>query len=38
LARKYVAKKSVKGKPVPDPFVIAKAKVINGTVVTNEAN
>lgn len=26
------------GKPVADPFVIAKAKIIDGTVVTNEAN
>lgn len=26
------------GKPVADPFVIAKAKIIDGTVVTNEGN
>lgn len=26
------------GRPVADPFVIAKAKIIDGTVVTNEAN
>jgi hypothetical protein len=26
------------GKPVADPFVIAKTKVIEGIVVTNEAN
>ena len=31
-------KNLLRGKPVADPFVIAKAKVINGTVVTNEAN
>ncbi len=31
-------KNLLSGKPVADPFVIAKAKVIDGTVVTNEAN
>lgn len=30
-------KNLLRGKPVADPFVIAKAKVIPGTVVTNEA-
>jgi len=31
-------KNMLNGKPVADPFVIAKAKVINGIVVTNEVN
>ncbi|MDF9409122.1 MAG: hypothetical protein A4E52_01890 [Pelotomaculum sp. PtaB.Bin013] len=31
-------KNRLEGKPVADPFIIAKAKIINGTVVTNEAN
>ena len=31
-------KNLLSGKPVADPFVIAKAKIINGTVVTNEVN
>ncbi len=31
-------KNILNGKPVADPFVIAKAKVISGIVVTNEAN
>lgn len=31
-------KNRLSGKPVADPFVIAKAKIISGTVVTNEAN
>lgn len=31
-------KNLLRGKPVADPFVIAKAKIIDGTVVTNEAN
>lgn len=30
-------KNLLSGKPVADPFVIAKAKVIDGTVVTNES-
>jgi hypothetical protein len=29
-------KERLQGKPVADPFVAAKAKVLNGTVVTNE--
>jgi len=34
-----ISKKNLlNGKPVADPFVIAKAKVIKATVVTNEAN
>ena len=34
-----ISKKSLlNGNPVADPFVIAKAKVINATVVTNEKN
>ncbi|WP_094545731.1 DUF4411 family protein [Petroclostridium xylanilyticum] len=31
-------KNLLSGKPVADPFVIAKAKIIDGTVITNEAN
>lgn len=31
-------KNLLSGKPVADPFVIAKAKIIDETVVTNEAN
>lgn len=31
-------KNRLEGKPVADPFIIAKAKIIDGTVVTNEAN
>jgi predicted nucleic acid-binding protein len=31
-------KNLLSGMPVADPFVIAKAKIIDGTVVTNEAN
>ncbi|NJD01221.1 MAG: DUF4411 family protein [Ruminiclostridium sp.] len=31
-------KNLLNGKPVADPFVIAKAKIVNGIVVTNEVN
>ena len=32
-----ISQKSIlQGKPVADPFIIAKAKIINGSVVTNE--